>query len=133
MLLEGMEAVSCVLLTNDVVKAVPFHTATALLSKLWPFTVRVKPAPPAAALLGESEVIDGVEGQEQATTGSRKIANGANISGLLMVIIVAMAQVTIEIQKTHFSQSTLEMGHPASYWVTVTWITFEVIVLLPLT
>jgi len=62
-------------LTNDVVWAVPFQTATELLLKLPPFTVRTKPGPPAVALLGESELTEGVDGQEQATAGSKKIAN----------------------------------------------------------
>jgi hypothetical protein len=67
--------VICLLLTNDVVRDVPFHTTTELLLKLPPFTVRTKPAPPAVALFGESELIEGVDGQEQATEGSKKIAN----------------------------------------------------------
>lgn len=61
----GIVAVSCLLLTNDVVRDVPFHTTTALLSKLLPFTVRVRPLPLAVVLVGESEVTDGVEGQEE--------------------------------------------------------------------
>ena len=71
----GIVTVSCLLLTNDVVRDVPFHTATELLLKLPPFTVRTKPAPPAVALFGESELTDGVDGQEQETAGSKKIAN----------------------------------------------------------
>jgi len=71
----GIVAVSCLLLTNDVVTDVPFHTTTELLSKFLPFTVRTKPLPPTVALLGESEATDGVDGQEQETAGSRKIAN----------------------------------------------------------
>jgi hypothetical protein len=56
---------SCLLLTNDVVRDVPFHTTTALLSKLLPFTVRVKPLSPTVALVGESEATDGVDGHEE--------------------------------------------------------------------
>jgi hypothetical protein len=67
--------VSCFPLTNDVVTDVPFHTTTELLAKLLPFTVRTKPSPPAVALLGEIELTDGADGQEQETAGSRKIAN----------------------------------------------------------
>jgi hypothetical protein len=52
-------------------------------------TVRVKPTPPAAALLGESEVTDGVDGQEQERPGSKKIANAPKRSGLFVVVIVA--------------------------------------------
>jgi hypothetical protein len=92
MSVDGIVAVSCVLLTNDVVKGVPFHTAAELLLKLLPFTVRTKPAPPAAALLGESEVTDGVDGHvEQETAGSRNIANvPKERSDLLIVGIAAM-------------------------------------------
>ncbi len=71
----GIVTVSCLLLTTDVVRDVPFHTTTELLLKLPPFTVRTKPAPPAVALLGESELTEGVDGQEQETAGSKKIAN----------------------------------------------------------
>ena len=67
----GIAAVSCLLLTNDVVRDVPFHTTTALLSKLLPFTVRVIPLPPTVALVGESEATDGVDGhEEQEMAGS---------------------------------------------------------------
>ncbi len=71
----GIITVSCLLLTNDVVRDAPFQTTTELLLKLLPFTVRTKPAPPAVALFGESELTEGVDGQEQETTGSKKIAN----------------------------------------------------------
>lgn len=54
--LEGMDALSCVLLTKVVVRPDPFHRTTEDSRKLLPLTVRVKPAPPAVALLGESEV-----------------------------------------------------------------------------
>lgn len=72
----GIVAVSCLLLTNDEVRGVPFHTTTELLLKLPPFTVRTRPDPPAATLLGESEDTDGVDGhEEQETAGSRRMAN----------------------------------------------------------
>ena len=82
-------AVSWLLLTNDVVSDAPFHTTTELLLKSWPFTVRTNPAPPAVALLGEIEVTDGVDGQEQETTGSKKIANALKVSELFIVDIGA--------------------------------------------
>jgi len=50
----------------------------------------VKPAPPAAAVLGESEVTDGVDGQEQETRESKEIANAPKRSGLSIVVIVTM-------------------------------------------
>ena len=80
------------LLTNEVVKVTPSHVATELLLKLWPFTVRVKPAPPAVALLGEIEDTDGVDGQEeQETAGSKSIANAPpRRSDLFIVAIAAM-------------------------------------------
>jgi hypothetical protein len=72
MFVDGIVAMSCVLLTNDVDKVAPSHVATELPLKLWPFTVRVKPAPPAVALFGEIEDTDGVDGQE--TIGGKNIA-----------------------------------------------------------
>ena len=72
------------------VRDVPFHTTTALLSKFLPFTVRVKPLPPTVALFGESELTDGVDGQEQAMAGSRKIANAPKRADFF---IVAMGEV----------------------------------------
>jgi hypothetical protein len=81
--------VSCLLLTNAVVRLAPFHTTTASLLKLPPFTVRLNPAPPAVALLGESELIDGVDGQEQETAGSKEIANAPKRANLFMVVIFA--------------------------------------------
>jgi hypothetical protein len=65
--------------------------------KLPPFIVRTKPAPPAVALLGESELSDGVDGQEQEMTGSRKIANAPRRGNLFAVVIVAIGAVYIDI------------------------------------
>jgi hypothetical protein len=64
-----------------------------LLLKSPPFTVRTKPAPPAVALLGESELTDGVDGQEQATAGSKKITNAAKRGGLFIVAIGVIAPI----------------------------------------
>jgi len=51
---------SCVALTNVVVRLVPFQFTTELpLTKPVPFTVKVKAAPPAVALVGASVVIVG--------------------------------------------------------------------------
>ena len=52
-------AVSCVEETNVVVKAVPFQRTDEVATKLVPFTVRVKSAPPAGAQVGLSEVVVG--------------------------------------------------------------------------
>ena len=49
-------AVSCVALTNVVVLAAPLKLTTEVDTKPVPFTVRVKAAPPAVALVGEREV-----------------------------------------------------------------------------
>jgi energy-converting hydrogenase Eha subunit G len=56
MSLAGIAAVSPVLLTKVVVRFAPFQRTTAPDTKPLPFTVRVKAAPPAAALLGDNEV-----------------------------------------------------------------------------
>jgi hypothetical protein len=49
-------AVSCVALTNVVVLAAPLNFTTDVDTKPVPFTVRVKAAPPAVALVGKREV-----------------------------------------------------------------------------
>ena len=88
-------AVSWVALTKVVVRFAPFQRTTEPLTKLLPFTVSVKAGPPAAALLGESEVnvgaagplptwtmlaTDGysasVEDEEQVVSGRRNSASG---------------------------------------------------------
>ena len=52
-------AVNCVALTNVVVLAAPLNFTTDVDTKPVPFTVSVKAAPPAVALVGESEVTVG--------------------------------------------------------------------------
>jgi uncharacterized membrane protein YedE/YeeE len=52
-------AVSCVELTNVVVRAAPLKLTTDAASKFVPLTVNVNAAPPAVALVGESVVIVG--------------------------------------------------------------------------
>jgi hypothetical protein len=56
----GIAAVNCVALTNVVVRATPAKFTTELATKFVPFTVRVKAAPVATALVGEVVVIVGV-------------------------------------------------------------------------
>jgi hypothetical protein len=51
-----MAAVNCVALTNVVVLATPLNFTTDVETNPVPFTVRVKAAPPAVALVGEIEV-----------------------------------------------------------------------------
>ena len=53
-------AVNCVALTNVVVLAAPLNFTTDVDTKPVPFTVRVKAAPPAVALVGERELSVGV-------------------------------------------------------------------------
>lgn len=84
---EETVAVSWLLLTNEVARAEPFQTTTALLLKLPPLTVKVNPTPPAVALLGEIELIDGVGGQPpQETIGSNEIANTAKSADIFVAI-----------------------------------------------
>jgi hypothetical protein len=59
MSLAKIAAVNCVLLTKVVVRGLPFHCTTELETKLVPVTVSVNAAPPAVALVGESEVTVG--------------------------------------------------------------------------
>jgi len=56
MSLAGIEAVSCVLLTNIVGRLEPFHCTVVLETKPVPVTVNVKPDPPAVAEEGESKL-----------------------------------------------------------------------------
>ena len=51
--------VTCVALTNVVVRAVPLNVTVAPETKFVPFTASVNAAPPAVALFGESVVITG--------------------------------------------------------------------------
>jgi hypothetical protein len=55
----GTVAVSCVALTNVVVRLAPFHCTSEVLMKLPPFTVIVNAGVPAIALFGTSEPSDG--------------------------------------------------------------------------
>jgi len=59
MSLAEIDAVNCVPLTNLAVRAEPFHCTAEAGTKFEPFTVKVKAAPPAAALDGDSELIEG--------------------------------------------------------------------------
>ncbi len=54
-----MAAVNCVALTNVVVRALPPKFTTEFATKPVPFTVKLNPAPPAVALVGEMLVIVG--------------------------------------------------------------------------
>lgn len=54
-----MLAVNCELLTKVVVRPAPFHWIVEPEMKLDPFTVKVKAAPPAGVLVGESELMLG--------------------------------------------------------------------------
>jgi hypothetical protein len=58
--LADTAAVNCVGETNVALSAAPFHKTLSPLTKLLPFTVSVKPEPPATTLDGEIVVIDGV-------------------------------------------------------------------------
>jgi hypothetical protein len=58
----GTVAVSSVALTTVVFNAVPFHCTTAPATNPVPFTVRGNPAPPALAVDGLSDVMDGPDG-----------------------------------------------------------------------
>ena len=59
MSLAGMAAVSWVSLTNVVVRVAPFQCTTEPNTKPVPLVVSVKPAPPATAVVGDTEVRTG--------------------------------------------------------------------------
>ncbi len=65
-----MAAVSCVALTKVVVRAFPLKLTVEPLTKFVPFTVKVKAAPPAMALVGEMLVMVGTN--EPSPTDRRK-------------------------------------------------------------
>ena len=59
MSLAGIAAVTWLAFTTVVVRAAPFQRTWEVPTKLLPFTVSVKPAPPAGVLVGASEVSAG--------------------------------------------------------------------------
>src|ERR1700722_3727829 len=59
-LAAGIAAVNCVSLTNVVTAADPLNVTAEAAKKFVPFTVSVKPAPPATLLSGEIVMIVGV-------------------------------------------------------------------------
>ena len=54
-----MAAVTCAPLTYVVARFDPFHCTSDPATKFDPFTVKVNAAPPAVALFGEMDVIEG--------------------------------------------------------------------------
>ena len=62
MSLAGIAAVTCPAFTNVVVRPVPFQRTWDVPTKLLPFTVSVKAAPPAGVLVGASDVSAGFAG-----------------------------------------------------------------------
>ena len=71
-----LAAVSCVALTKVVVRAFPLNLTVEPLTKFVPITVKVRPVPPAMALVGEMLVMVGAGEQDlggnTATDGSEK-------------------------------------------------------------
>jgi hypothetical protein len=63
----GTGAVNCVALTKEVASGAPFHITVEPELNPEPFTVSVKPGPPASAELGLMLVIDGAEGGAEPT------------------------------------------------------------------
>ena len=59
MSLAGIAAVTWPAFTNVVVRAAPFQRTWEVATKLLPFTVSVNAAPPAAVLVGASDVSAG--------------------------------------------------------------------------
>ena len=90
----GTAAVTCVPLTNVVVRFVPFHCTTAPLRKFVPFTVSVKPAPPAVAEAGVRLVIVGVG----ATTGN--VAAPEGLPMMFATVMLALPTAAIRLAVT---------------------------------
>ena len=86
MSLAAMAACNCVPEMKVVVRAVPLNWTTAVGSKLEPFTVIVKLAPPATAKLGLSNAIVGVEA---VGVGDGGVGNGTGVGGLLGIALTS--------------------------------------------
>lgn len=110
--LAVMLAVSCVALTKVVVRLLPFTCTTDVLTKLPPFTVKVKAAPPAVALAGERLVIVGdgllivkvaaaeapALGAGLATVMESVPADAMSPAGILAVSCVALTKVVVRLE-----------------------------------
>ena len=81
MSLAEMAALTCVALTKVVERAAPFQFTVAPETKLLPLTVSVKAAPPAVALVGESDVSEGAVGIDTVNVN----AFDAVVPGLIAV------------------------------------------------
>src|SRR5207245_10101003 len=82
--LAGIEAVTCVELTNVVVRGEPLKFTTDVETKLVPFTVMVKAASPTFLLVGEMLVVIGTGLFTVRTWGFDVPSPGA---GLMTVIV----------------------------------------------
>ena len=86
------------------------------------------------ALFGESELTEGVDGQEQETTGSKKIANAPKRGRPFIVEPRVTPRCRVAIRGTrHLGIRRADRPTDPFYCVTVTVIEFEVTTLLPLT
>jgi len=99
MSLAGIEALSCMLLTNVVARLLPFHCNTELEMNPEPFTVSVNAAPPAAALLGESDVMEGCGGADPPHAARQKkmpkVASGLKLSFLITASRSTLVRLTL--------------------------------------
>src|SRR5205085_1259308 len=82
----AMVAVNCPLFTNVVERSVPFQRTTAPDTKKNPFTVRVKPAPPAVAEDGDRALSPG-RGLSAAETVSENVVVALEIPDPLAVTV----------------------------------------------
>lgn len=85
MLEAGIVAVNCWLLTKLGVKMVPLNSTVELLRKSFPLMVNVKSPPPALALLGEIDAIDGGCEQAQDTPIASVIASAHTTDSLAAI------------------------------------------------
>ncbi len=102
-----------------VVSAVLFHRTVAPDVKLWPLTVRVKAAPPAAAEAGAKEVIAG-----SALMVNETVADGL-AAGLVTLILtepaVAIAEAGILAANCVVATNVVGSGDPFQFTVAPFW------------
>jgi len=94
--LAGTDAVNGMpTLTNVVVSGVPFQSTVAPLTKFEPFTVSVKPIPPAVIEIGLRLVIEGAEG---ALMGN--VAGADGLPPEFVTVMLALPMVAIKLAVT---------------------------------
>src|SRR5205823_3111959 len=124
----GIAAVSWVALTKVVVRVAPFQRTLEPLTKLLPFRVRVKAAPPTVALEGESDVSIGAglftvnvcaaevppPGAGVMTVTEAVAVAAMSAAGIAAVSCVALTKVVVRAAPFHCTLAPLTKPLPVS-------------------